>query len=382
VTNAGNRHVYYILTRTNWTASQAQAIRMGGDLVTISDSAEQIWVYGTFGNFRGAPRSLWIGLNDHDQFGTFVWMSGESSNYRNWALGEPTGDNGVGLFTHIWPPGYGNSSQWNDLGDLTSFVRDGREVSLHAVVETDPTRPLVSLVPLGSAWRYLDDGSDAGTAWVHLDFDDRGWASGRAQLGYGDGDEVTTTGFGGNSTNRFITTYFRHAFLVENPANFEQLVLHLLRDDGAVVYHNGAELFRNNLPEGVPIHFGDRALIAVGGADENFFVSHLFNPQALRVGTNLLAVEIHQERPESSDISFDLGLRGALVRPTLEIAEAGLLIELSWPLLPAGFRLQSSAAIPGGPWSSVAANPASSSGRWVLTLPRPPQTTFYRLSRP
>src|SRR5262245_2646977 len=217
VTNAGNRHVYYILTRTNWTASQAQAIRMGGDLVTINDSAEQVWVYGTFGNFRGSPRSLWIGLNDHDQFGTFVWMNGESSTYRNWASGEPTGDSGVGLFTHIWPPGYGNSSQWNDLGDLTSFVRDGREVSLHAVVETDPTRPLVSLVPLASVWKYLDDGSDAGTAWVRPDFNDRDWASGRAQLGYGDGDEATTTGFGGNSTNRFITTYFRHAFLVEDP---------------------------------------------------------------------------------------------------------------------------------------------------------------------
>ena len=46
------------------------------------------------------------------------------------------------------------------------------------------------LVPAGAKWKYLDDGSDQGTWWRALEFDDRAWASGPAQLGYGDDDEA------------------------------------------------------------------------------------------------------------------------------------------------------------------------------------------------
>ena len=65
------------------------------------------------------------------------------------------------------------------------------------------------LVSTGSVWKYLDDGSDQGSAWQALLFDDSAWASGPAQLGYGDGDEATVIN-GGPATNRLITTYFRH----------------------------------------------------------------------------------------------------------------------------------------------------------------------------
>ena len=68
-----------------------------------------------------------------------------------------------------------------------------------------------------STWRYLDDGSNQGTAWQALGFNDNGWEQGPAELGYGDGDEATEVGFGGDEGNKFATTYFRHAFTVTNP---------------------------------------------------------------------------------------------------------------------------------------------------------------------
>src|SRR5437879_7595412 len=37
----------------------------------------------------------------------------------------------------------------------------------------------------GSVWKYLDDGSDQGTGWTSLAFDDSAWQSGPAPLGYG-----------------------------------------------------------------------------------------------------------------------------------------------------------------------------------------------------
>jgi len=56
------------------------------------------------------------------------------------------------------------------------------------------------LVATTATWTYLDDGSNQGTAWRTPAFNDSTWASGPAQLGYGDGDETTVVSFGPNSS--------------------------------------------------------------------------------------------------------------------------------------------------------------------------------------
>src|SRR5881394_2646437 len=128
------------------------------------------------------------------------------------------------------------------------------------------------LVPAGSVWKYLDNGSDQGTAWIAPAFDDSAWASGPAQLGFGDGDEVAVIGSGPDPAIRAITTYFRHSFALTNTAGISNLTVRLLRDDGGVVYLNGVEVFRSNMPNG-PITFTTLASTAAGGLDEtvNFF---------------------------------------------------------------------------------------------------------------
>src|SRR6185295_12299074 len=117
--------------------------------------------------------------------------------------------------------------------------------------------------------------------------------SGPAQLGYGDGDEVTTVGFGPDANNKFITTYFRRVFSVTNPAAFNALTLRLMRDDGAVIYLNGVEVWRANMPTGA-VAFSTPASVAIAGADESTFVQTTLNPSVLVSGTNVLAVELHQ----------------------------------------------------------------------------------------
>jgi len=166
-----------------------------------------------------------------------------------------------------------------------------------------------ALVPTGSTWRYLDDGSDQGTAWRQPEFDASGWASGPAQLGYGDGDEATVVSYRGDSGNKYITTYFRHSFDVEDASILKSLTLRVLRDDGAVVYLNGTEVFRTNMPGGA-IYYETLAASTVGGSDESEFFATAVDPSILDDGPNVLAVEIHQGAVTSSDISFDLELRG------------------------------------------------------------------------
>ncbi len=237
-----------------------------------------------------------------------------------------------------------------------------------------------TMVPPGTSWRYLDNGSDQGTAWRNRLFNDAAWPVGNAQLGYGDLDEVTTIN-GGPTTNRIITTYFRRAFPVLDPSVITGLVVRLLRDDGAVIYVNGLEAFRSNMPAGAVNHL-TLAPLAVGGTDESTFFLTEFSHTPLLAGTNVIAVEIHQQATNSSDVSFDLELIGLVgpVQPRLSITPSGGNFEVRWPSAAAGFRLQTSADL-GSPanWQNQPGTPTDD-GAWktLLLTPAPP-ARFYRL---
>ncbi|HQZ23217.1 MAG TPA: metallophosphoesterase [Thermoflexales bacterium] len=161
-----------------------------------------------------------------------------------------------------------------------------------------------TLVPPGSTWEYLDNGSDQGTAWTSTAFDDSAWVSGLAPLGYSD-PVSTTVSFGPNSSNKYITTYFRHKFTVGSPTSYTTLTLSLRRDDGAVAYLNGVEVFRTNMPAGVITY---TTLAATGVGEDYSFYTANFAASGLVAGNNVLAVEIHQVAVTSSDIGFDAQL--------------------------------------------------------------------------
>lgn len=165
-----------------------------------------------------------------------------------------------------------------------------------------------ALVPAGSTWKYLDNGSNQGTAWRTTSYYDGSWASGRAQLGYGDGDEATVVSYGAQSTNKYTTTYFRKTISVANASIFSNYTLQVKRDDGIVVYINGVEKYRNNMPMGT-IAYNTLASTNCSDNGKTWFSSTLA-AGSLVTGTNVIAVEIHQCSKSSSDISFDLSLTG------------------------------------------------------------------------
>ena len=163
----------------------------------------------------------------------------------------------------------------------------------------------VTLVATGSSWRYLDNGSNQGTAWRAFGFADTSWKTGAAPLGYGD-PVTTSVGFGPSSSSKYVTTYFRRQFTAAN--GFTSLALRLRRDDGAVVYVNGTEVARSNMPSGT-ISSTTLASSTIGGTAETAFTTIPIAVQ-LFSGTNVIAVEIHQRERNSSDLVFDASLIG------------------------------------------------------------------------
>jgi len=170
----------------------------------------------------------------------------------------------------------------------------------------------IALIPAGSAWMFLDDGVDRGTAWREKEFPDGSWKEGLAELGHGD-SPVTEVDLGPSGKRH--TVYFRRSIDVEDPGAFRGLRIRLLRDDGAIVWINGREAFRSNMAEG-EIGFGDNASEGVYNEDEEVFVSTDAPADLLEPGRNVVAVEVHQVDPVSSDLSFDLEVL-ALPGPSL-----------------------------------------------------------------
>jgi len=177
-----------------------------------------------------------------------------------------------------------------------------------------------TLIGSGSIWKYLDDGSEQGTAqdgtswFADPSYDDSPWLEGPAELGYGDasqGRPESTVVNSGPSRSYFVTTYFRRSFDIYDASLYSRLNLRLIRDDGAVVYLNGVEVVRSNMPDG-EIDFLTLANSGVSGTDEYIFSEYTVDTSLLLTGTNIIAVEIHQSSATSSDISFDLELNGIL----------------------------------------------------------------------
>ena len=216
----------------------------------------------------------------------------------------------------------------NEAGDIF-YTLDGSDPRLEggepnpAATKIGGSTETVEVFPAGSEWRFLDTGADLGssavvrgapryepTNWKHPEFDDDTWAQGGAPLGYGgvgSAEIVTSVDFGGDRGTRHLTTYFRKSFEIAEPTVITELSLALMRDDGAIVYLNGAEVVRSGMPGG-EVGFDSTAGTNITGEAESEFERFVVEPAALLKGSNVLAVEVHQVSRGSSDLGFDLAL--------------------------------------------------------------------------
>ena len=105
----GNQYVTTSGAKT-WQQAQAEAERLGGNLVTINTAQEENWLRQNFGLTEG----FWTGLNDAETEGTFEWASGEGVGYTNWASGEPNDGDGATTQDYV-RMNYSSTRQWNDL---------------------------------------------------------------------------------------------------------------------------------------------------------------------------------------------------------------------------------------------------------------------------
>lgn len=214
----------------------------------------------------------------------------------------------------------------------------------------DPSAPFTTtLVSKKSAWKYWDQGSEPLGDWRGLNYPETGWKSGRGELGFGDGDEATVLTIG-PTENHYTGYYFRRSFTVDQPQLLTSLALGFLRDDGGIVYLNGTEVFRSNMRPGA-VHYEDTA--AGNTSSETAYFATNVASSWLKIGTNIIAAEVHQSQTNSADLSFDLELIGQNVLPHPRLGLVSWEGERYLVWRQAGFVLQSAPTLK-GPWTAEA----------------------------
>jgi len=169
-----------------------------------------------------------------------------------------------------------------------------------------------TLFSKGSSWSYYDQGSLDGEDWTASTYSNT-WSTGAAPLGYFTSDASNARGYktfldyGGNANSKYPTYYFRKQVTLSSaPQSAESFTLDWVADDGFVVYVNGKEAGRflmNNTPSPTFNSFSDTYAEANPEAGQLSIDASFF-----KKGTNVIAVEVHNNAANSTDIYWDAAL--------------------------------------------------------------------------
>ncbi|WBU38829.1 fibrinogen-like YCDxxxxGGGW domain-containing protein [Homoserinibacter sp. YIM 151385] len=172
--------------------------------------------------------------------------------------------------------------------------------------EPEPDPEAVTLIETGSSWHWRFDSAAWPAGWNAAGFDASAWPEAPAVLGWGGavGTDLTV----GAPTPRPLSAQFVRTVQVEDAAELSGAKVTVRADDGVVVYVNGQEIGRRNLPAGTLTQNSyASAAPSFASAAANTAVFEI--PAGVLVdGANTIAASTHLNYRSTPSVSFDLAL--------------------------------------------------------------------------
>lgn len=292
--------------------------------------------HGAWGTFTDTTGTLWIGgdfTNSVSRTGASQWSGGFVRFAPRDSSAPPAPSNlqatGNGLTdTLTWQPSSESSVSYqilrNDRVTATVtgattfnvatvagaryFVRSVDAAGNYSASTSVAVAPVIATPPqvvvsAGATWMYRFANSAPDPAWNTTAYDDSTWASGGAPLGFGDSSIVTTLTAVGTKP---LAAQYRKSFTIADATQIASMALRTRADDGLVVYVNGVEVGRSNMPTGA-ITFSSYALSApTTAAAVAKPVTFTVPGSAFVTGNNTITAEVHSNFRATSNTSFDL----------------------------------------------------------------------------
>ncbi|MBD3636637.1 MAG: CotH kinase family protein [Crocinitomicaceae bacterium] len=165
-------------------------------------------------------------------------------------------------------------------------------------------------------WKYIVPTSTVDPAWNTLGFSTASWNTGPGGFGYGDGDDNTIL------PNGTVSVFHRITFNIIDTSDIAAAALTMDFDDGFVAYLNGVEITRQMMVGNVQPDYNQlasglhEAEAYQGLYPYQFAMSEAFLDSVLNLGSNVLAVQTHNEAAGSSDLSsrafLHVGIKSAV----------------------------------------------------------------------
>ena len=211
-------------------------------------------------------------------------------------------------------------------------------------INIDVDNTVTTLYNYGVSWKYWDANSRP-VNWETVAFVDVAWPSANAQFGWGQATpspNVTCLNSGctsscpsppGGCSTRTPAYYFRKVVSI-TPSSYTAIRLNLKRNDGVVIYVNGTERARDNMPAGAIAHGTYSTAPIAPGTAENYTID--LSPSYFVSGNNTIAVEIHSDKAKAADVTFDMQIQGINDNGTFNSSTSDLSIASCSEILFAG----------------------------------------------
>ena len=208
-----------------------------------------------------------------------------------------------------------NLTKMNGLANAnTGLTQYGNDNENMQFADVDVTPANLTVFSLGAAgWKYLVDGSDQGTAWRTLNNPASPWTGGTSSFGYN--HSQTTTIASGK-----VTAYFLKTINIADPSQYSSFDFVYGYDDGIVIYVNGVEVKRTNMPAG-NIAYNTTA----SGSGYNASATFSIPSSYFTAGNNIIAAEVHQNIASSNDCYFNMSITGNAIA-TANSSSANLIL--------------------------------------------------------
>lgn len=184
---------------------------------------------------------------------------------------------------------------------LIKVKRKLLSIAALALMTTSIIQAQTTIFALQSAWKFNDADVALPATWKSSNYDVSNWAVGNGPLGYG--DPVTTSFISGVDTAYLIKDFTVNLADLSNTMEFG-----VRRDDGIIVYLNGEEVIRDNMPAGAVSH-GTFSSTTIDGAAETAINLFSIPKNKFVQGTNRISIELHNRSASSSDLTIDAYLK-------------------------------------------------------------------------
>lgn len=181
-------------------------------------------------------------------------------------------------------------------------------VAMLAFLTSSAIQAQTTIFGLQSSWRFNDADVALPATWKNANYDVSTWSSGNGPLGYG--DPVTTAFVSGVDT-----AYLTKDFTVNLADLTNTMEFGVRRDDGIIVYLNGEEVIRDNMPSGTVSH-GTFSSTTIDGAAETAINVFSIAKNKFVQGVNRISIELHNRSASSSDLTIDAYLKTVVTTPT------------------------------------------------------------------